>query len=390
MYVVSFAVVMSAYILSCGGWNQAYGTPTVRTTEVVGSQAEASLPITVRESPNPKPTKQLAPQPKPNPTKVLPTSIPDTNRTTYELKLSDIPEEIPDYDRSDWNHWIDADGDCQNTRHEVLIEESLDPVGFKDERQCQVASGRWLAPYTGQEIREATKLDVDHMVPLKNAHDSGGWAWGKDRKAAYANEMVYSGNLIAVTDLANRSKGAKAPDRWKPPNQNYWCDYAIDWVNIKVVWDLTVTETELAALREMLKTCDKPPLITANVVQIPSSPPATPTVTPLTVTSDIPDIRVVTMDCKSNPETVVIENAGDYLQDMAGWKLEDDGPKHTFSFPEGFSMEPGSSLTLMSGKSGEDLGNVIYWKTRLIWNNDGDIARLFDSAGTLMAEMECP
>ena len=117
-----------------------------------------------------------------------------------------------------------------------------------------MASGRWTDPYTGDVVEDPGKLDVDHMVPLANAHASGGHAWSEERKELYANSLVYPAHLIAVTASANRSKGADGPDGWRPPDRTYWCQYASDWIAIKKEWGLTGTEPEAAALREMLET----------------------------------------------------------------------------------------------------------------------------------------
>ena len=79
----------------------------------------------------------------------------------------------PKYERKSYHHWIDEDRDCQNARHEVLIEESLSSVTFKTGKVCKVLSGNWDDPYSGRTITDTTKLDIDHMVPLKEAHQSG-------------------------------------------------------------------------------------------------------------------------------------------------------------------------------------------------------------------------
>jgi hypothetical protein len=248
------------------------------------------------------------------PALVQPTPTQQSGGLALTLKIIEIATNLPDYDRDDWKHWADEDSDCQNTRHEVLIVESVEEVAFKTGNRCQVATGEWLDPYTGTTVTDATTLDVDHMVPLKNAHESGGWAWGKDGKAAYANEMVYADHLIAVTASANRQKGAKGPEGWKPVNLDYWCEYAVDWVQIKVDWELSVTKAEWVALQEMLKTCDSPTSIMAIPSKADSQPAVKSTIPSLTVTSGSSNIQITSMDCNGKPEIVAIENRGILLK----------------------------------------------------------------------------
>ena len=185
---------------------------------------------------------------------------------------------LPQYDRAEWRHWIDEDGDCQDTRQEVLIEESRIEITFTSDGICRVSQGQWFGSFTGTTVTEPGELDIDHLVPLANAHRSGGWAWTPDRKKAFANSLDDPDHLIAVISGANRSKGARGPDEWRPPNESYWCEYATDWIRIKHAWDLTATPTEADALQEMLATCDEMVELTTTVadtsasIPVPTSP----------------------------------------------------------------------------------------------------------------------
>ena len=167
------------------------------------------------------------------------------------------PATLPNYDRQDWKHWTDADEDCQNARNEVLIAESRAAVDFRTDRKCRVAAGEWLVPYSNTIVTDPSKLDVDHMVPLGNAHDSGAWQWSANRREQYANYLEYPQHF--VTASANRSKGARGPDQWKPKDRSYWCQYATDWITIKDTWDLTTTRAEHDALAQMLDSCENRP-----------------------------------------------------------------------------------------------------------------------------------
>jgi hypothetical protein len=155
-----------------------------------------------------------------------------------------------EYNRQEWPHWIDADRDCQDTRAEILIRDSLGPLKFKRNKPCNVSWGRWLCPYTGEEILKASELDIDHIVPLAHAQRNGGAGWSRQQKRHFANDPL---NLLAVEAGANRAKGDQAPDQWRPPRRSYWPEYARRWREVKSKYRLQIKAAEEAALREMAR-----------------------------------------------------------------------------------------------------------------------------------------
>ena len=197
-------------------------TPVPTNTPTPASSTETATPVSTQE---------------------LTTATP-TPTTSLAITVAPIPADIPEYSRSQWKHWIDEDGDCQDARQEALISESLAEVTFEPERKCRVATGRWYGAFASVYVEAPGDLDIDHLVPLKNAHDSGGWAWSSARKEQYANYLGDPDHLIAVTKGANRSKGAKGPEEWRPPDEGYWCQYATDWTEVKMEWGLTMTQRE--------------------------------------------------------------------------------------------------------------------------------------------------
>ncbi|TDR05956.1 uncharacterized protein DUF1524 [Marinomonas communis] len=119
------------------------------------------------------------------------------------------------YDRDHFGYgWNDDDKDCQNTRHELLISSSTIPVTFKDSKKCKVARGRWISMFTGDIITDASKLQIDHVVPLKWAWIHGANSWTRAKRVEFANDPI---NIIAVEGVLNGSKSDRGPDEWLPP-----------------------------------------------------------------------------------------------------------------------------------------------------------------------------
>jgi hypothetical protein len=180
----------------------------------------------------------------------------NTTATTTTATSTETTNSV--YNRDDYlPSWADADRDCQDTRDEVLIAESLTPVVL-DAARCNVVSGRWYDPYTGLTFTNPSDLDIDHVVALSEVHKSGGYLWTTTQKRAYANDLTNPLVLIAVDDGTNSSKGDKDPAQWLPPNRSYWCEYIKNWVSIKKSYSLSVDADEQTIIDQFLPAGNQP------------------------------------------------------------------------------------------------------------------------------------
>lgn len=167
-------------------------------------------------------------------------------------------EDRTGYQRSKFRHWVDADRDSCSTRQEVLLEEAV--TAPEQGMNCTLTGGSWYSPYDDKYFTDARALDIDHLVPLAEAWDSGASAWSAAERQEYANDLGDSRALIAVSAASNRSKADQDPSTWQPPAGGYRCQYATDWVADKTRWQLSIDPTEEAALSETLSRCPDVPV----------------------------------------------------------------------------------------------------------------------------------
>lgn len=167
-------------------------------------------------------------------------------------------EDRTGYERTKFRHWIDADRDGCHTRSEVLIEEAV--TAPDQGANCALTGGSWYSPYDDIYFTQARALDIDHLVPLAEAWDSGASAWTAAERQAYANDLDDTRALIAVSAASNRSKSDQDPATWQPPASGYRCTYATDWVAIKTRWSLAVDPAEQTAIFDILDTCPNAPV----------------------------------------------------------------------------------------------------------------------------------
>lgn len=147
-----------------------------------------------------------------------------------------------EYKRADWKHWIDTDGNCLNTRNEILKKRSLTKAVIND---CKVISGSWRDYYFPEVLKDPSEIDIDHIIPLKEAHLSGGANWNSAKKSQFANDEE---NLVITRSSYNCSKGSQTIATWLPSAFNYACKYYRDWMKIKTKYGLSISKEEKIAI----------------------------------------------------------------------------------------------------------------------------------------------
>ena len=155
----------------------------------------------------------------------------------------------------------------------MLIEEASDGYSSDRRGECNIVTERGSRPYNAESHSEPNLLEVDHVVALKEAHDSGAWEWDDGRLVAFANDLTDPRTLRAVTGATNTDKGDADPSNWIPPNAVFVCQYLADWVSIKARWGLSMDESEYGRIRNLL-TDRCPDQRITPWAEVPAVPPA--------------------------------------------------------------------------------------------------------------------
>ncbi|CAE6519745.1 unnamed protein product [Rhizoctonia solani] len=185
-----------------------------------------------------------------------PVDVATAKRYLDELTVA-TPVTEPAYDRKMFKHWVTISGKC-NTREIVLKRDATVEVMAVDS-EYKPTAGSWLSDYDGHLITapadsKALPVDVDHIVPLKEAWQAGAWEWTAEKRKRFANDFNGS-QLLAVSTESNRKKGDKDPSKWMPSNPAFRCKYIRAWIQVKHEYGLTVGEAEKAALTKYINEC---------------------------------------------------------------------------------------------------------------------------------------
>ncbi len=179
----------------------------------------------------------------------------DLNLMSWNHHNEELVDPAISYERkTQYGTWVrdPKEKNCYNTRARVLIRSSDTPVSF-NASGCTVTAGQWHDPYSNRQYTQASDIQIDHVVPLKNSYMSGAWKWDFKKRCLYANFMSNEFHLLAVNGPDNMRKGDKTPEGFMPSNAAYSCDYLTIWLKIKMIWNLAMTPSEAQAISHLVK-----------------------------------------------------------------------------------------------------------------------------------------
>lgn len=179
----------------------------------------------------------------------------DAWKEVCALRIRHVSE-VKGYKRQAFgNGWMDFNHDGCDTRAEILVRDFRNSR-FDTAKPCKLVGGQIQDPYTGKtftfDSAPGAAIQIDHVVALGDAWDSGANQWSSEQRQRYANDPAV---LLAADGKANQAKGKLAADGWMPENKNFRCAYARQQINIKYRWDLSVTPPERQALLAALSRC---------------------------------------------------------------------------------------------------------------------------------------
>jgi hypothetical protein len=154
--------------------------------------------------------------------------------------------------------WSDVDRNGCDTRNDILFRD-LTSIVYKDgTKECVVESGILMDPYSGEKISflrgttTSSDVQIDHVVALSNAWQTGAFKLSYDKRLALANDPM---NLKAVKGRLNSQKGDGDAATWLPPLKSIRCAYVSQQIVVKAKYGLWVTAPEKAAMQLLLGKC---------------------------------------------------------------------------------------------------------------------------------------
>lgn len=152
--------------------------------------------------------------------------------------------------------WADVDHNGCDTRDDVLRRDLTDIQVRAATRGCVVVAGILADPYTGKRIAfsksAAAKVQIDHVVALSDAWQTGAQGWSDTTRLEFANDPL---ELLAVDGTANQDKGDGDAATWLPPQKSFRCAYVSRQVAVKLRYHLWLTPAERDAIARVLQKC---------------------------------------------------------------------------------------------------------------------------------------